>query len=458
MQSPSANPTPRSTGSVCEYETAEQILETTRREIARQLGHALEPLLLPGSVNVVNPALFKYYLQSINLTMGEETREGGRRVELPIYFQITDPEHSHVTVLDSASLNELVYKLMLKRYPAFAGGARPKPFTNAELMEVAAFIVNDPTRVLRPPPEPGPPAPMFPAFTQPLWPNPAEQLFRVLAAMQQAPPVAAPLQALKSALDPNASASVTTSQRSSTTAGTTSTPQQRRSTEVSVVGESEPTATEMEEEEDLLGRFEPETVMPPPASTVPKKASTKGHHGSSKRQRTSSSEQDPAPKKSEASKVTPKGKVSSAEVGKAQPAPTPAPSAPAKPEEREEEDRPARSHSHSRSHSHHRVRRHSDSDEDAAESVAKPKSTGKKPTERKSGAAGADKSKKKKTSEETDRRLGRLGPRANGNRRAGRGDYGLDACAQRPGQTASEVGSRERGPPTRQGGDDQESS
>ena len=394
MQSPSANPTPRSTGSVCEYETAEQILETTRREIARQLNHALDPLLLPGSVNVVNPALFKYYLQSINLTMGEETREGGRRVELPIYFQITDPEHSHVTVLDSASINELVYKLMLKRYPAFAGGARPKPFTNAELMEVAAFIVNDPTRVLRPAPEPGPPAPMFPAFTQPLWPNPAEQLFRVLAAMQQAPPVAAPLQALKSALDLNASASVTTSQRSSTTAGATSTPQQRRSTEVSVVGGSEPTATEMEEEEDLLGRFELETVMPPPASTVPKKLSTKGHHGSSKRQRTSSSEQDPAPKKPEANKVTPKGKDSSVEVGKAQQAPTPAPRAPAKPGEREEEDRPARSHS--RTHSHHRVRRHSDSDEDAAELVTKPKSTGKKSTERKSGAAGADKSKKKK--------------------------------------------------------------
>ena len=37
VQSPSANPTPRSTGSVCEYESAEQILETTRREIAREI-------------------------------------------------------------------------------------------------------------------------------------------------------------------------------------------------------------------------------------------------------------------------------------------------------------------------------------------------------------------------------------------------------------------------------------
>ena len=344
---PSANPTPRSTGSVCEYETAEQILETTRREIARQLGHALEPLLLPGSGNVVNPALFAYYLQLNNLTMGEATREGGRRVELPLYFQITDPEHSHVTVLDSASINELVYKLMLKRYPAFAGGARPKPFTNAELMEVAALIVNDPARVLRPPPEPVPPAPMFPAFAQPLWPNPAEQFFRVLAAMQQAPPVAAPLQALKSTLDPNASASVTASQRSSTAASATATPQQRPSTEVSVVGESEPTATEMEEEEDLLGRFEPEAVMPPPASAVPKKASTKGHHGSSKRQRTSSSEQDPAPKKSEGSKVAPKEKTHQLRPEAHQH--DSAPSAPAKPEEREEEDR---QRTHIRGHIH----------------------------------------------------------------------------------------------------------
>lgn len=113
--------------SSCEYETAEQIHESTRRNIGRQLDNALEPLLLPGSDNVVNPALFEYYLQIHHLRLGETFREGARHVELTLYFQNTQSERSHVTVLDATSNNELVSKKLLRRYPAFADGARPKP-------------------------------------------------------------------------------------------------------------------------------------------------------------------------------------------------------------------------------------------------------------------------------------------------------------------------------------------
>ena len=56
------------------------------------------------------------------------------------------------------------------------------------------------------------------------------------------PPAAAPLQALRSTSDPNASASATVSQRSSTAASATTTPPRRPSMEVSVAGEPEQAA------------------------------------------------------------------------------------------------------------------------------------------------------------------------------------------------------------------------